>query len=557
MDLHLQDPDFWESLHGRVPGLLDWDMGNELFHTCTTVHLPPAEQTLAKYKLRIVEPPVLPLDKKYETADDPDIEPNLWMWVNPNIVYPPGKMQVKDAKWECPPSPPSPPLTSQTSVKKEGGGDSEGAEEQGQQPSSSRAPPSEKPKLSRAAVPPPCPWKVRRGWAGSRQGGPGDESITLWLPEEAAAQAQAQDDSSSVALPSPHKRTPLQSRRLRQPTSSEGRLWSRPPLNYFHLIALALRNSPPCGLNVQQIYSFTRYVGALGGGRGGTGPGVSCLLAVPGPADSLSLFGSEDLCLPSCLFSGKYVSARQKSSVLSKREEGEPEAGGSDLGLEKKTAPEGWKNTVRHNLCFRDSFEKVQVSVDTEAGARPRSCLWKLTEEGHRRFEEEARALACTRLESIQQCMSQPAKYSGLTMRQIEPLASRGLRCPRRVSRSVVEGEELLTPRRKGETSTRRPEGWRRQRAREQQQDRSRANRQPRPAPRGFRKKGGSWERNGERPAQPHNRFQRRGPAARGRQDSWAPPRPAPPRAERLKVKRWWRAASLPPLLRAEGPDRS
>lgn len=45
-----------------------------------------------------------------------------------------------------------------------------------------------------------------------------------------------------------------------------------------------------------------------------------------------------------------------------------------------------------------------------QGGARsqPRSCLWKLTDEGHRRFAEEARALASTRLERIRQCMSQP-----------------------------------------------------------------------------------------------------------------------------------------------------
>lgn len=73
-----------------------------------------------------------------------------------------------------------------------------------------------------------------------------------------------------------------------------------------------------------------------------------------------------------------------------------------------RTAPEGWKNTIRHNLCFRDSFEKVPVSMQCEAHTRPRSCLWKLTEEGHRRFAEETRTLAFTRLESIQQCMSQP-----------------------------------------------------------------------------------------------------------------------------------------------------
>lgn len=73
-----------------------------------------------------------------------------------------------------------------------------------------------------------------------------------------------------------------------------------------------------------------------------------------------------------------------------------------------RTAPEGWKNTIRHNLCFRDSFEKVPVSMRGGASPWPRSCLWKLTEEGHRRFEEEARALASSQLESIQQCMSQP-----------------------------------------------------------------------------------------------------------------------------------------------------
>lgn len=74
-----------------------------------------------------------------------------------------------------------------------------------------------------------------------------------------------------------------------------------------------------------------------------------------------------------------------------------------------RTAPEAWKNTVRHNLSFRDSFEKVPASRQgVEASTGPRSCLWKLTEEGHRRFSKEARTLASTQLQSIQQCMSQP-----------------------------------------------------------------------------------------------------------------------------------------------------
>jgi hypothetical protein len=44
VDLQLQDHDFWDSLHGQVPGLLDWDMGNDVFLDFTTAHLPPAEQ---------------------------------------------------------------------------------------------------------------------------------------------------------------------------------------------------------------------------------------------------------------------------------------------------------------------------------------------------------------------------------------------------------------------------------------------------------------------------------------------------------------------------------
>ncbi|XP_036923473.1 uroplakin-2 isoform X2 [Sturnira hondurensis] len=232
---------------------------------------------LASYKLHIIEPPKLPVGKKPKPdKDGPDIEPNLWMWPAPK----------QEDFANC----------SEARVMES-------------------LPPSSREQS--------FPWKQFAS------------SPSNWeLTEE--EEAKDQDDSSCVALPSPHKRTPLQSR-LQQGNSQEGRLWSRPPLNYFHLIALALRNSSPCGLNVQQIYSFTR--------------------------QHFPFF---------------------------------------------RTAPEGWKNTIRHNLCFRDSFEKVPVSMQGRASPWPRSCLWKLTEEGHRRFEEEAQALASTQLQSIQQCMSQP-----------------------------------------------------------------------------------------------------------------------------------------------------
>ncbi|XP_004689253.1 PREDICTED: forkhead box protein R1 [Condylura cristata] len=286
-------------------------MGNELFLAFTTSHLSPGEQKLARYRLRIVEPPKLPLKKKPNPdKDGPDIEPNLWMWVNPNIVFPPGKLEVSEHAKEkeqisTVPAPQPPP-------KKEDVDSSEAAVVEPVLPS------------SREQSPP----RKRKQFASS---------FSNWeLTEE--EEAENQDDSSSVAFLSSHKRAPLHSRRLRHANSQEGRLWSRPPLNYFHLIALALRNSSPSGLNVQQIYSFTR--------------------------QHFPFF---------------------------------------------RTAPEGWKNTIRHNLCFQDSFEKVPVSMQEEvASTRPRSCLWKLTEKGNRRFLQEARALASTRLEIIQQCMSQP-----------------------------------------------------------------------------------------------------------------------------------------------------
>ncbi|KAM5246491.1 forkhead box protein R1 [Ctenodactylus gundi] len=284
-------------------------MPNECFLASTTSHLALTEQQLAQYRLQIVEPPKLPLPKKPNPDNDgPDIEPNLWMWVNPNIVYPPGKLQVAHLRKDLTSPPPTPQLPPK--------------EEDASCPKATRVE-SLLPSCSEQSI----PWKQKPNFACS----PGKWQLT---EEE---EAEDQDDSCSVALLPPHTKASLQSRRPLPAVSPEGRPWSRPPLNYFHLIALALRNSPPCGLNVQQIYSFTRH--------------------------HFPFF---------------------------------------------RTAPEGWKNTIRHNLCFRDSFEKVPVSTQGEASSRPRSCLWKLTEEGRRRFAEEVRAWLSSRLESIQQCMSQP-----------------------------------------------------------------------------------------------------------------------------------------------------
>uniref|UniRef100_A0A8C6MSF1 Fork-head domain-containing protein n=1 Tax=Mus spicilegus TaxID=10103 RepID=A0A8C6MSF1_MUSSI len=180
-------------------------MGNECFLTFTTTHLSEAEQKLALYRLQLVEPPKLPLEKKPNPdKDGPDIKPNLWMWVNPNMVYPPGKLEVAVKEEDQ-----SALSAFQPALKEEEDSCSEASEVQ--QPL------------------PPCRQKRKQR-------------------------------RSTVPLPlAPGRRAPLENPwRLPQAISPEGKLWSRPPLHYFHLIALALRNSPPCGLSVQQIYSFTR-----------------------------------------------------------------------------------------------------------------------------------------------------------------------------------------------------------------------------------------------------------------------------------------------------------
>uniref|UniRef100_G3U8S3 Forkhead box R2 n=1 Tax=Loxodonta africana TaxID=9785 RepID=G3U8S3_LOXAF len=269
-------------------------MENAFFLPHTTDQCRLAERTLAKYRLRIMESPKLPLERKPSPdKDGPDYEPNLWMWVNPNIMCPLGTQEApKPSKKKdlasMPLSPPPP-------VKDEESNCSEATVVESL-PSSSRTGSSQKRRLRNNLTTP------------------------LWLS------------------------SPLRkSQKLWQTNGQERRSWPRPPLNYSHLIALALRNSSPCGLNVQEIYNFTQ--------------------------QHFPFFW---------------------------------------------TAPDGWKNTIRHNLCCLGSFEKVPVSLQDGANSRPRSSLWRLTEEGHRRFQEETRALASTRRESIQQCMSQPDVMTSL-----------------------------------------------------------------------------------------------------------------------------------------------
>ncbi|KAM4650425.1 forkhead box protein N5-like [Discoglossus pictus] len=71
-----------------------------------------------------------------------------------------------------------------------------------------------------------------------------------------------------------------------------------------------------------------------------------------------------------------------------------------------RVAPDGWKNTVRHNLCFSSSFEKSSGWVCGDGHRR--SCLWKLTRQGRRKFRAEMQALSEELLRVLRRSMNKP-----------------------------------------------------------------------------------------------------------------------------------------------------
>nr|XP_033774723.1 forkhead box protein R1 isoform X2 [Geotrypetes seraphini] len=72
-----------------------------------------------------------------------------------------------------------------------------------------------------------------------------------------------------------------------------------------------------------------------------------------------------------------------------------------------QTAPDGWKNTIRHNLCFSRSFQKTSNLVC--GVSKRKSCLWKLTLQGRRKFQTEIHKLSQELFGLIQESMQEPA----------------------------------------------------------------------------------------------------------------------------------------------------
>ncbi|XP_006642300.1 forkhead box protein R1 [Lepisosteus oculatus] len=71
-----------------------------------------------------------------------------------------------------------------------------------------------------------------------------------------------------------------------------------------------------------------------------------------------------------------------------------------------QTAPDGWKNTIRHNLCFSNSFEKTPQLVCSQG--KRKSCLWHLTADGRRRLRNEIHLLTGDSIAVLERSMTNP-----------------------------------------------------------------------------------------------------------------------------------------------------
>jgi len=74
-----------------------------------------------------------------------------------------------------------------------------------------------------------------------------------------------------------------------------------------------------------------------------------------------------------------------------------------------QTAPDGWKNSVRHNLSLNKCFEKVENKM---SGSSRKGCLWALNPAKIDKMEEEMQKWKRKDLPAIRRSMANPGVES-------------------------------------------------------------------------------------------------------------------------------------------------
>lgn len=72
-----------------------------------------------------------------------------------------------------------------------------------------------------------------------------------------------------------------------------------------------------------------------------------------------------------------------------------------------QTAPDGWKNSVRHNLSLNKCFEKVENKM---SGTSRKGCLWALNPAKIDKMEEEMQKWKRKDLAAIHRSMANPGR---------------------------------------------------------------------------------------------------------------------------------------------------
>lgn len=73
-----------------------------------------------------------------------------------------------------------------------------------------------------------------------------------------------------------------------------------------------------------------------------------------------------------------------------------------------KTAPNGWKNSVRHNLSLNKCFEKIEKPAGS---AQRKGCLWALNPSKAAKLEDEVQKWAKKDSAAIKRAMEYPGEY--------------------------------------------------------------------------------------------------------------------------------------------------
>uniref|UniRef100_H9GI20 Fork-head domain-containing protein n=1 Tax=Anolis carolinensis TaxID=28377 RepID=H9GI20_ANOCA len=79
-----------------------------------------------------------------------------------------------------------------------------------------------------------------------------------------------------------------------------------------------------------------------------------------------------------------------------------------------KTAPDGWKNSVRHNLSLNKCFTKVESKASSSSSSSRKGCLWALNPAKIGKMEEEMQKWKRKDLPAIHRSMANPEELDKL-----------------------------------------------------------------------------------------------------------------------------------------------